>query len=64
MNKTKLSASIYGITVHFDYESHVYVVTDHRGNRSWIRSRKSAETAFKRLVAQFEEQIKLGIRVV
>ena len=64
MNKPKLSGNIYGISVYFDYQSHVYVVIDQRGTKSWIRSRKSAETTFKRLVAQFEEQIRLGLRVV
>ncbi len=64
MNKPKLNASVYGISVQFDYQSHVYVVTDQRGTKSWIRSRKSAETTFKRLVTQFEEQIRLGLRVV
>ena len=64
MNKPKLGELKFGISIEFNYQDHVYVITDRRGTKSYIRSRKSAETMFKRLVAQFEEQIKLGLRVL
>ncbi len=64
MNKPKLSASRYGISIEFNYQDHVYVVTDHRGQKSFIRNRKSADVAFKRLVEKFEENVKIGLYVV